>query len=133
MRRDLNELFRDGMAAAMSWNYDEVERALSAAAVTCPGHRVVWEPGGEQWGWVLDASERVLALVCARIPLGAIRRGLVPIDGPEAMVWLRFESLDDRDFTVRPEVLEQVFGRPVSRAVDYRALSLRALWQATGI
>ncbi|KYF72244.1 hypothetical protein BE15_18950 [Sorangium cellulosum] len=98
-----------------------------------PGSSVDWEPGDEEWGRVLDADTEIVGLVCARIPIGAVRDDVPRSELPSGVTWIRFKSTRERHYQVAPEILEKVFGREVSRSIDYGALSLDELWWATVI
>lgn len=131
MKQDLSEFFRQGLAASAMWTYEKVDQALHALAVQCPGSRVDWEPGDEEWGRVVDADGNVVGLVCARIPVGIVRDDLPQSELPSLVAWLRFKSMYDTSYHVSPEILEKVFGRRISQNIDYGTLSLNDLWWAT--
>lgn len=131
MKQDLSDLFRQGLTGSAMWTYEKVGQALQALAVQCPGSRVDWEPGDEEWGRVVDTHGCVVGLVCARIPVGAARDDLPQSELPGFVMWLRFNSIHERDYQIAPEILEEIFGRRVSRNVDYGSLSLNDLWWAT--
>lgn len=131
MKQDLSEFFQRGLEASATWTREKSGEVLHALATACPGARVDWEPGDEEWGRVLDSDGRVAGLVCARIPVG-LARADVPESGlSSAVTWLRFESIDQHDYRISPHILEKVFGRPVSRNIRYHAMSLNDLWWAT--
>ncbi|XXY17782.1 hypothetical protein WME88_57105 [Sorangium sp. So ce216] len=133
MKQDLSNVFRHGLAVSGAWTHQKVHDALQALAAHSPGSSVDWEPGDEEWGRVLDADTEIVGLVCARIPIGAVRDD-VPRSGlPSDVTWILFKSTRERDYQVAPQVLEKVFGREVSRNLDYGALSLDELWWATVI
>jgi hypothetical protein len=131
MRRDLNELFRDGLAGASTWTHAKAGQALQALAAHRPGSRMDWEPGDEEWGRIVDADGGVVGLVCARIPIGAARDDIPRSQLPDFVTWILFKSMDEPVYHVTPEILEEVFGRQVSRNVDDGSLSLNDLWWAT--
>lgn len=131
MKQDLGELFQHGRAASATWTHERVDEALQALAVQSPGSRVDWEPGDEEWGRVVDTDGGVVGLVCARIPIGAARNDISRAGLPKFLIWIGFGSTNEPEFQVAPEILEEVFGRQVSRSINYRSLSLNDLWWAT--
>lgn len=133
MKQDLSDVFRHGLAVSAAWAHENVHDALQVLAAHSPGSSVDWEPGDEEWGRVLDADTEVVGLVCARIPIGAVRDDVPGSVLPSDVTWIRFKSMRSRDYQVSPEVLEQVFGFEVSRNIDYGSLSLGELWWATVI
>ncbi|WP_437609181.1 hypothetical protein WMF20_49585 [Sorangium sp. So ce834] len=133
MKQDLSDIFRHSRAASGKWTHDKVQDVLQALAAHSPGCSVDWEPGDEAWGRVLDADTEIVGLVCARIPIGAVRDDVPRSELPSDVTWIRFKSTRERDYQVAPELLEKVFGREVSGSIDYGALSLDELWWATVI
>ncbi|WP_437577320.1 hypothetical protein [Sorangium sp. So ce887] len=131
MKQDLSDIFRHGLAASAAWTHEKVHDTLQALAVHSPGSSVDWEPGDEEWGRVLDADTEIVGLVCARIPIGAVRDDVPRSELPNDVTWIRFTSTRERDYQVAPQILEKVFRREVSRMIDYGALSLDELWWAT--
>ncbi|WP_437682784.1 hypothetical protein [Sorangium sp. So ce131] len=131
MKQDLSETFRQGLAASAPWTHEKVHDALQALAAHSSGSSVDWEPGDEEWGRVLDADTEIVGLVCARIPVGAVRDDVPRSDLPRDVTWIPFKSTRERDYQVAPEILEKVFRREVSQNIDYGALSLDELWWAT--
>ncbi|XYH97997.1 hypothetical protein ACMHYB_61370 [Sorangium sp. So ce1128] len=131
MKQDLSDVFRYGHAASANWTREKVREALRALVARSPGSWVDWEPGDEQWGRVLDADNDVLGLVCARVPIGAARDDVPLAELPSAVTWIQFRHMHDHRYRVAPELLEEVFGRKISRNVDYEDLSMNDLWWAT--
>ena len=93
------------------------------------GGTVDWEPGGEEWGRVLLGGS-VVALVCARVSLVLV--------GPTAPAHslLGFEvvvvtSFAVQEYRVDHVLLESIFGRPLSRHVNWERMSIDELWWAT--
>ncbi|WP_437755839.1 hypothetical protein [Sorangium sp. So ce1389] len=131
MKQDLSDVFRDSRTVAATWTHEKVQDVLQALAAHSPGSWVDWEPFDEQWGRVLDADNDLLGFVCARVPIGAARDDVPLSELPSTVAWIRFRSADDHDYRIAPELLEEVFGREISRNVDYEALSMNDLWWAT--
>lgn len=128
VKTDLGSLFRAGQGASGTWGYDEVWKTLEALAG--PGEEIDWEPGNEQWGRVLDVGT-VIGMVCARVPVGVVQAGVPAGRVSGRVAWLRVESMDAQMYRVDRELLEQVFGGPLSNAVDYEQLSIADVWYAT--
>lgn len=131
MKQDLSDIFQQSRPASATWTHEKVQDVLQALAALSPGSWVDWEPFDEQWGRVLDADDDVLGFVCARVPIGAARDDVPLSDLPSDVAWIRFRSTNDHDYRIAPELLEEVFGREISRNVDYEDLSLGDLWWAT--
>ena len=128
MTKDLGEVFRVASARSRAWTRDDVWRALKG--LTSTGSKVDWEPGDEQWGRVLDGAG-VVGLICARVPVGAVRNDVDPRLLSDPVTWIRFNSMNDHDFKVERELLEEIFGCALSENVNYSSLSLNDLWWAT--
>ncbi|WP_437634842.1 hypothetical protein [Sorangium sp. So ce854] len=131
MKQDLSDIFRQSRAASATWTHEKVQDVLRALAASSPGSSVDWEPFDEQWGRGLDAGDDVLGFVCARVPIGAARDDVPLSELPSDVAWIRFRSTNDHDYRIAPELLEEVFGREISRNVDYEDLSMNDLWWAT--
>jgi hypothetical protein len=69
--------------------------------------------------------------ITSKFPVGFIRGNGQPAGGDHPFVWISVPSTDASVFSVRPEVLEQLFGRSVSRSRDYDTLSADEIWWAT--
>ncbi|WP_159397847.1 hypothetical protein [Sorangium cellulosum] len=133
MKQDLSDIFRHGLATSATWTRENVREALQVLASYSPGSYVEWEPGDEEWGRVLDSDNEIVGLVCARIPIGAVRDDVPRSELPSAVTWILFKSTSEPYYQVAPEVLKEVFRREVSRNIDYGSLSLDDLWWATVI
>ncbi|WP_437609179.1 hypothetical protein WMF20_49580 [Sorangium sp. So ce834] len=131
MKQDLSDVFRHSRAASATWTHDKVQDVLQALAARSPGSWVDWEPFDEEWGRVLDADNKTLGFVCARVPIGAARDDLPTAELPSAVTWIQFRSIHDHNYRIAPEILEEIFGFEVSRNVDYEDLSMNDLWWAT--
>jgi hypothetical protein len=132
MTTDITIQFQKAAARASAWTHNDVSKTVAAVAKRHPGARVDWEPGDEEWARVLDpGGHGLIALICARIPLGFIR-GTAPWDESlEDVVWLSVSSTADVLYKVDPEVLDQTFGRTVSRNLNYDSVSADDIWWAT--
>ncbi|XXY17783.1 hypothetical protein WME88_57110 [Sorangium sp. So ce216] len=131
MKQDLSDVFRHSRAASATWTHEKVQDVLQALAAHSPGSWVDWEPFDEEWGRVLDADNKVLGLVCARVPIGAARDDVPLAELPSLVTWIQFMYMHDHRYRVYPELLEEVFGRKISRNVDCEDLSMNDLWWAT--
>ena len=118
---DITHVFQVALAAERTWSHDDVQQALELLAGS--EFRIDWEPGDEEWGCVFD-SDRVRALVCARVPVGIALEGMVPARMNECLSWLTVSSMNDHVFSVDRSVLEQVFGRKLSANISYTRRSI---------
>lgn len=132
MSIDISEHFQKAATCASAWTHDDVRKTVAAIAKRHPGARVDWEPGDEEWARVLDPEgDGLIALVCAKVPLGFIRGSSPPDESLGDFVWLTVSSTTDASYKVDPEVLDQSFGRTVSRKLNFDAISADDIWWAT--
>jgi len=130
MTTDITSKFEEAAKSASTWTHAFVHDMVQDICASHPGARVDWEPGDEEWARVLEAEgDDIIAFVCAKFPVGFIR-GEGPA-GDHPFVWISVPSTDASVFSVRPEVLDQLFGRSVSRRPDYDRLSADEIWWAT--
>lgn len=132
MTTDLTDQFQKAAQVPERWTTAGVERALAVVVAAHPGARVDWEPGDEEWARVIaPASDEIVALICARIPFAFIRGDAPLHNDPEYLSWVAISASSDPAFRIDPAVLDRVFGRPVSRNLDYDAVSAEDIWWAT--
>lgn len=132
MITDITDRFEMAAAASAVWTHTGVATTLEALTAQYPGARVDWEPGDEEWARVIvpDANQ-IIALICARIPLGFLSEATPPREYVEGFVWITIRSVSDASFKIDPEVLDRIFERHVSRNLDYDAVSANDVWWAT--
>jgi hypothetical protein len=132
MTRDITTEFEDAATRAADWTHADVATLLEAVTNEHPHAQADWEPGDEEWGRVLDPDgEHVIALICAKLPLGFIRGEAPVLRSPHRFVWISAESMDAASYRVVPEVLDRLFGRAVSRNLTYDEVSAQDIWWAT--
>lgn len=125
---DLSDAFKAARLASSVWTHDAVAHVLRTLTV---GKAVFdWEPPGEQWGRVSD-DEGNIACVCARVPLAFVIERADVSRVTESVHWIRCRSFDTHRFSIDKALLEEIFGREVTDAVDYTNLSVNDLWFAT--
>jgi hypothetical protein len=121
-------------ASTRSWSTDLAAGALRWLSQNIDGSAVDWDQGsGEEWGRIVVGS-RLVALVCARVPLVILADGAStasPDGVPGGPVALIVPSMDSACLSVSPDILEAVFGRSVSRELAYDAVSAEDLAWAT--
>ena len=132
MTTDITAKFEAAAKGATTWTHTDVQEMVQAIKAGHPGARIDWEPGDEEWARVLEPEEDgIIAFVCAKFPIGFIRGDRRPAGRTHSFVWISVPSTDASVYSVRPEVLDQVFGRSVSRSLDYGKVSANEIWWAT--
>ncbi len=132
MTTDITAKFEAAAKSATTWTRADVQEMAQAIKTGHPGARIDWEPGDEEWARVLEPEgDGIIAFVCAKIPIGFICGDGRPTECTHPFVWISVPSIDASVYSVRPEVLEQVFGRSVSRSLDYGKVSADEIWWTT--
>jgi len=132
MTTDITAKFEEAAKNASTWTNADTHEMLQAVSAAHPGARVDWEPGDEEWARVLESEgDGIIAFVCAKLPIGFISGDARPAGGKHPFVWILVPSTDAAVYSVNPEVLDQVFGRSVSRSLDYDKVSADEVWWAT--
>jgi hypothetical protein len=132
MSIDITYQFEKAAAGIDTWTSSDVWEALKIVTTARPSARVDWEPGDEEWARVVDSEvSEILALICAKIPLGFIRSDIPTSGSTGGLVWITVPSTDESVYKISPEVLDRIFGRTVSRNLNYDAISADDVWWAT--
>lgn len=124
---DLTSAFQSAARGGRRPSRVEITSALHGLSMAVGG-TVDWEVG-EEWGRVLR-GDCVIAFVCTRVPLALAKRS-VPTHALLGFDVVVVDSFDDQEYRVDRQVLEKLFGRPLSRNIDWDGLSIEELWWAT--
>ncbi len=122
------------MALRRRWTHAEVRQVLHGISSCVAGATYNWDQGNENWGFV-DMPLGGGAQVSAKIPLILVEDRYVEAIRDCAVqagaVLLSVSSFKTNVFHVSKELLETVFGRPLTSTVNYDMLSISDLYYAT--
>jgi hypothetical protein len=131
MARDLTSTFQNAQNRN-SWRSDKFRLALASLQNCLPETQIDWEEGDENWARLLHQG-KVIALVNVLIPVAFVlprHSGAVCFALRDCNTILT-DSFSEDTFRIDKDVLEKIFGRTLSRNVNYDRLSIDELWWAT--
>jgi hypothetical protein len=119
---------------AKTWTIGDAMALLQRIRELVADSVVDWEQGDEHWGRIL-LGDRVLSIVCVLFPLVISTQDKVSDIGEAVAnvngVLLPVTSMAERSYSACKILLETLFHRPLTDAIDYHRLSIDELWWAT--
>jgi hypothetical protein len=131
---ELEQALRHSTALNGPWTPGHVREVLQCITSCITGASFDWEEGNENWASIWTAEDHI-AKVSAKMPLVLVQKRYAEVIRDCAIragaMSLGVSSFAEGGFCVPKELLERIFGRPLTSVVNYDKLSINDLWYAT--